>query len=160
MLGALMFATRVAMAGIPSVHPLGLFIATFTVVYRRRALMPLYIFIALEGLYGSYGLIWFAYLYVWLPLWGMFMLAGNLKLPQKIKPPLFMVLCGLHGLSFGTLCAPVEAVFFGPGLNPDWILARIIAGLPFDYVHAASNFAFGTLIIPLSELLKKLDRSY
>jgi energy-coupling factor transport system substrate-specific component len=62
----------------------------------------------------------------------------------------------LHGLSFGTLYAPANALFFRLSFNG--MLAWIIAGLPFDVIHAIGNFAAATLIIPLAALLKKLDR--
>ena len=156
MFGGLMFASRVAMAGIPGVHLLGLFIAALTLTYRTKALIPLYVFILLEGIHGSFGLFWLAYLYIWIPLWGMFMLAGKPKLPRKAQVPLFMLLCGLHGLSFGALGAPVGALMFGV---KTWagVIAWIINGLPFDITMAISNFFMGMLIIPLSDLLKKLN---
>ena len=37
-------------------------------------------------------------------------------------------------------------------------LAWIVAGLPWDLVHGIGNLAVGLLILPLSELLKKLNR--
>ncbi|MCL2755004.1 MAG: hypothetical protein FWD35_04735, partial [Oscillospiraceae bacterium] len=71
--------------------------------------------------------------------------------------PLYMVLCALHGLSFGTLYAPFQAVMWG--LTFEGMLAWIIAGLPFDVVHAVGNFAAGVLIVPLAMLLKRLEKA-
>jgi len=42
-------------------------------------------------------------------------------------------------------------------LSFNGMIAWIVAGIPFDVIHAVSNFAAATLIIPLSELLKKLN---
>lgn len=154
-LAAMMFLTRWMMQMIPNVHLLGLFIAATTICYRTRALIPLYAWIALEGVFAGFSFWWIPYLYVWLPLWGMFMLAGRTRLPAKIKTPLFMVLSALHGLSFGLLYAPAQALMFGFGFRA--MIAWIIAGIPFDLMHAASNFATGVLIVPLSLLLKRLD---
>ena len=44
----------------------------------------------------------------------------------------------------------------------DWrgMLAWIAAGFPFDLIQAAGNLAVGLLILPLSELLKKLNRRF
>jgi len=162
MFGALMFATRVAMQGLPNIHLLGLFTASLTLTYRKRALIPLYIYIFIEGVYGSYGTMWFSYLYAWLPLWGMFMLAGEPPLGnesrRRRKALLYMLLCGFHGLSFGVLCAPVNALFFGLK-SFEGAVAWVIAGLPYDFIHAISNFAMGGLIIPLSALIKKLNKN-
>jgi energy-coupling factor transport system substrate-specific component len=67
-----------------------------------------------------------------------------------------MILCALHGLSFGTLYAPAHALMFG--LSFQGMIAWIIAGLPFDLIHAAGNLAAGTMIVPLAALLKRLDK--
>ena len=155
-LGAIMFISHLAMMGIPNIGFIGLFIAAFTLTYRIKALIPLYIYIMLYGVF--YGLLtWIPYLFVWLPLWGMFMLIGKVDLPVVIRIPLYMVLCALHGLAFGTLYAPFSALLFGIPLTFKTMLAWIIAGFPFDIAHAIGNLAAGTLIVPLVALLKKLD---
>jgi energy-coupling factor transport system substrate-specific component len=100
---------------------------------------------------------WIPYLFVWLPLWGMFMLIGKFNLPLVAKVPVYMVLCALHGLSFGTLYAPFAALLFGFPFRLDVLLAWIAAGIPFDIVHALGNLAAGVLIVPLTELLKRLN---
>jgi energy-coupling factor transport system substrate-specific component len=156
LLGALMFLTKFIMQWLPNIHLLGLFIAAFTLCYRVRALIPLYVYILLDGLLSGFSMWWIPYLYIWLPLWVVFMLAGKLALPQKLKIPLYMVLCGLHGLCFGTLYAPAQALMFG--LSFKGMLAWIAAGLPFDVIHGASNFVAAALIVPLSNLLIRLDR--
>jgi len=162
MLGAAMLASQIATYGIPGVQLVMFFIATLTLTYRWRALIPIYVYVLLFlQFYGFFT--WnLPYLYIWIPLWGIFMLAGyiseKLKLPNKIRVPLYMILCGLFGLSFGALYAPFWALI--AGLNFKQTIAWIIAGLPVDISYAVCNFAAGVLIVPLSELLKKLDRSY
>ena len=155
-LGTIMFVSRITMQFIPNVHLLGLFIAAITLAYRARALIPLYVCILLDGLFAGFSFWWVPYLYIWLPLWLIFMLVGRIDMSVKIRVPLYMILCGLHGLSFGILYAPAWAL--AVGLNFKGMIAWVIAGLWFDIVHAISNFAAGALIIPLSELLIKLDR--
>jgi energy-coupling factor transport system substrate-specific component len=142
----------------PNIHLLGLFIAAITLTYRVRALIPLYVCIFADGLFAGFSPWWVPYLYIWIPLWLMFMIAGRLNLPAKVKTLLYMVLCGLHGLSFGALYAPVQAFMFG--LSFEAMITWIIAGFWFDVIHAIGNFTAGTLIIPLSALLKKLDKGY
>lgn len=156
-LGTIMFISRVIMQGIPNIHVLGLFIAAITLTYRVRALIPLYVYVMMEGLFAGFSFWWIPYLYIWLPLWGMFMLVGKINLPRKVQVPLYMVLSALHGLSFGTMYAPAQAIMFG--LNFEAMVAWIIAGLWFDTLHAIGNFAAGALIIPLSELLKRLSKN-
>lgn len=154
-LGAIMFVSHMVMIMIPNIHLIGLFIAAFTLTYRTRALIPIYVYVLVYGAIYGFSTWWIPYLYIWLPLWGMFMLIGLIKLPVKIKVPVCMILCGLHGLSFGLLYAPFQAWVFG--FSFQGMIAWIIAGIPFDIVHAISNTAAGILIIPLTELLKKLD---
>jgi energy-coupling factor transport system substrate-specific component len=154
--GGIMFLSKVAMLGIPNVHLLGLFIAAFTLTYRMRALIPLYIFILLSGIFYGFSIWWLPYLYIWLPLWIAFMIFGNLSLPRKIRVPIAMALCAIHGLSYGIMYAPFHALVLG--FNFQAMIAWIIAGIPFDIVHGVSNLASGILVIPLASLLKKLDR--
>ena len=154
-LGAIMLISHMALIWLPNLHLLGLFIAAFTLTYRARALIPIYVYVITYGALYGFSTWWVPYTYIWLPLWGIFMLAGKFQLSVKIKVPLFMILCALHGLSFGILYAPLSAWVFG--LNFQGMVAWIIAGIPFDVVHAIGNFAAGILIVPLSELLKKLN---
>jgi len=155
-LGSIMFVSHLVLMGVPNIGFIGLFIAAFTLTYRVRALIPIYIYIMLYGLYFGF-LTWIPYLFVWLPLWGMFMLIGRFNLPVKVKVPVYMILCALHGLSFGTLYAPFSVFLFGIPFDLQTILAWIVAGLPYDIAHATGNLAAGILILPLSELLKRLD---
>ena len=50
MLGALMYASKMIMEFAPNIHLLGVFTIAFTVVYRKKALYPIYIFILLLGI--------------------------------------------------------------------------------------------------------------
>ena len=85
------------------------------------------------------------------------MLASQINLPRKAKVPLYMVLCGLYGLSFGILYAPFQMFMMGWSLDMTikWVVFGIITT---DIVAAVNNFALGVLIIPLSELLKRLEK--
>lgn len=153
--GSMMFALRVVMAALPNIHPLGMLIMTFTVVYRWRALIPLYIYVTLEGIFFG-GVWWFPYLYIWTILWGITML-----LPRKMKPSVaavvYPIVCGLFGLLFGVLYAPAQALMFGFTFKQT--LAWIVTGLTFDAFHAAGNAAMGCLVLPLSAVLMKLEKS-
>ena len=58
---------------------------------------------------------------------------------------------------FGALYAPVQALMFN--FTFEQTLSWIAAGLTFDIIHMAGNFAVGLLIFPLSEVLKKLVKN-
>ena len=134
-----------------------MFVMTFTVVYRKKALIPIYIFIFMCGLYSGFSLWWIPYSYIWAVLWGATML-----LPKDIKKStaiiVYPLVCCAFGLLYGTLYAPAQALMFG--LNFKQTLAWIAAGLPYDAVHGVGNLCAGLLVYPLSQALKKLKAAY
>ena len=158
MFGAMMFATKYLMEVLPNVHLLGLFIGTLTVVYRARALIPLYLYVFLDGLVHGFATWWIAYLYIYLPLFFAFLLLPR-RLPDRARAILYPTITALHGLVFGFLYIPVWAIMFGLD-TPEKVLSFLVAGIPFDLSHVISNAIFGTLILPLSRLLFKLERKY
>ena len=74
MIGAIIYAQKVVLAALPNIHLSAVIIMALTVVYRRKALYPLYIYVLLEGLFGGFTTWWIPYLYVWTVLWGVTML--------------------------------------------------------------------------------------
>ena len=155
MLGALMYASKVIMEIAPNVHLLGVFTMAFTLVYRKKALYPIYTFVLMTGLLNGFAAWWIPYLYLWTVLWGVTMLLPK-NMPKKWAVPVYMAVCALHGLLYGVLYAPAQALLFG--LNFKGMLTWIAAGFPFDALHAAGNLAAGVLIVPLTELLRKLEK--
>lgn len=156
MLGTLMYLSKLIMEWAPNIHFAGMLTMTYTIVYRRGALIPIYLFVFLSGLFGGFGPWWVPYLYVWTVLWGVTMLLPR-SLPVRAAAPVYMLVCALHGLCFGVLYAPVQALMFGMSFKA--ALAWIAAGLPFDLFHAAGNLAAGVLIVPLSRLLTRLEQT-
>ena len=154
MLGTLLFCSKLLMEWAPNIHFVALFIIVFTRVYRAKALIPIYLFVLLTGVYGGFNVWWVPYLYIWLPIWGATML-----LPRKLPNWLFALLCvllgGIHGMAYGTLYAPAQALFFKMDFTTT--LLWIAQGLPFDLLHATGNMAACTLAFPLSLLLQKLE---
>ena len=155
MLGAMMFASKMLMEFLPNIHLLGVFTIATTVVYRQKALYPIYIYVLLNGLIAGFNVWWVPYLYIWTILWGATMLLPK-SLPQKAKPFIYMGLCGLHGFLYGILYAPAQALFFG--LSFDATIAWIVAGFPFDAIHGISNIICGVLICPIIAVLKKAEK--
>lgn len=153
MLGALMFCTKQVMAFLPNIHPLGLFVMVSTIVFRARALIPIYIYVMLDGFFSGFSLWWVPYLYLWTILWGMTMLLPQ-KLSKRAKCILYPLVCALHGFLYGILYAPAEAFLFG--LDFQQTILWILSGIPFDLLHGFGNFCMGLLVFPLSELLAKL----
>ncbi len=156
MLGTLMFVGKLVMEGLPNIHPVAMFIMVFTVVYRVRALIPIGIFVLLTGLYGGFNLWWLPYLYIWTILWGLTMLLPK-TMPKRAAVFVYPLVCGLFGLLYGVLYAPAQAVLFGYDLGQ--MLLWISTGLPYDVLHGLGNLAMGLLVLPLSEILRRLEKS-
>lgn len=156
MLGALMYASKVIMEFAPNVHLLGAFVVAFTVVYRKKALCPIYVFIFLTGLFNGFSAWWLPYLYIWAVLWGTVMLLPK-KLPKAWQPVIYMSVSALHGFLYGTLYAPAQALMFG--LNLEGTIAWIVAGLPWDMLHGVSNFVCGILIVPIITVLRLAEKN-
>ena len=156
MLGAVMFCSKIIMEVLPNIHLLGMFTMTFTIVFRKKALIPIYVYVMLNGLYAGFNMWWVPYLYIWTILWGITMILPR-RMPEKIKYVVYPVICCLYGVAFGILYAPAQAVMFG--LSLEQTIAWIVAGLPFDLLHGVGNLFTGMLIVPLSELLSRLMKS-
>ncbi|MDD6395985.1 MAG: hypothetical protein PUB37_07400 [Firmicutes bacterium] len=156
MLGALMYASKLVLEILPNVHLLGVFTVAITLVYRKKALYPIYIYVFLNGFFSGFATWWIPYLYIWTILWGAVMLLPQ-DMPKKIQPLVYMAVCAAHGFLFGTLYAPAQALLFG--LDFKGMIAWIIAGLPWDIVHGFSNFFCGILIIPIASAIRIAEKS-
>ena len=150
LLGATMYASKMLMEVLPNIHLLGVFTIAITLVFRKKALYPIYVFVFLLGIFNGFAMWWIPYLYLWTVLWGVTMLLPK-NIPSKIRPFVFMTVCALHGFLFGTLYAPAQALMYG--LNFKGMITWIIAGLPYDAIHGVSNFFCGALIVPLEKTL-------
>lgn len=154
MLGTIMFISKLIMEFLPNIHAVAMFIAVFTLVYRWRALIPIYVYVFLVGLVNGFNLWWYPYIYIWTILWALIMLIPK-GLSIKKKAVISAICCALHGIAYGTLYAPFQALAFG--LNFEGMIAWIVAGFPFDIVHMCGNIAMSVLIVPLYNVINKLE---
>lgn len=155
MLGSIQFAAKQFLELLPNVELVSTLTMVYTLVYRKWALIPVFLFIGMEGILWGFGTWWIPYLYLWPVLWGITMLLPK-ELPPKWGVPVYAGVCGLFGLAYGTLYAPFQCYAF---LHGDWnrTLTWIAVGFPWDVIHALGNLALGTLIVPLNMLLRSLD---
>ena len=110
----------------------------------------------LNGIFCGFATWWIPYLYLWAVLWGATMLLPK-RITEKIRPLVYMLLCAAHGFLFGTLYAPAQALLYG--LSFQKMIAWIISGLPWDFVHGVSNFFCGILIVPIVKILTFLEKN-
>ena len=156
MLGGVMYASKLIMEFAPNVHLLGVFTIAFTVVYRKKALYPIYTYVLLNGMFSGFATWWIPYLYLWTVLWGVVMLLPR-NMSNKMQTIVYMIVCAAHGFLFGTLYAPAQAILYG--LDFKGMIAWDVAGLPWDFVHGVSNFFCGILIMPIISVLRMAQKN-
>lgn len=136
------------MMGLPNIEPVSLLVMLFAVVFGKKAVYPIYLYVVLE--FAFYGLnLWSVnYLYIWL------ILAAAAWLLRGMTHPLgWALLSGVFGLLFGALCAPVYLVTGGPAFALSWW----ISGIPYDLLHCAGNFFLALVLFqPLRKLMTRL----
>ena len=155
MLGTLMFVSKIVMELLPNVHLLGTLTMVYTLVYRKKALIPIYVYVFVNGLFVGFDLWWRPYLYIWAILWAVTMLLPQ-NMPPRVAPCVYMGVSGLFGLLFGTLYAPYNSLVFG--LSFEKTLTWIAFGFPYDALHMVGNLAAGVLIVPMQRLLLRLEK--
>lgn len=148
MLGALTFGLKVAMSYLPNIEPVSLLVMVFAVVFGKKSLYPIYLYVMLEILIYGIGTWNVNYLYVW----GILALAAY-WMRKAVQPLYWALLAGVFGLSFGLLCAPVDFLLGDIG----FVISKWISGIPFDIAHCAGNFIIALLLFqPLRQLTEKL----
>lgn len=150
-LGTLMYTSKVLLEVLPNVHLLGLLTIVYTLVYRKKALYPIYIYVFLLALFNGFSLWVLPHFYLWTLLWGCTMCIPTHWSTTKIQI-VCTILCGCHGFLYGILYAPAQAILFQ--LSFEGMIAWIISGFPWDLIHGISNVCVSILITPLTKVLK------
>ncbi len=156
MLGAIMFMSKKLLEWAPNIHPLTMLTMVYTLAYRKKGLIPVLVYLALETFITG-GITWIVpYYYIFSLCWLCTLLLPT-RLPRFAAQICYTLLCTLFGLLFGVLYAPWQALLYG--LSFEKMLAWIAAGFSFDVTHAIGNFAASFLIFPLLHLLQKINRN-
>ena len=146
-LGALTFAAKYVMSALPNIEPVSLMVMLFAVVFGRKCLYPIYLYVMMEILFYGINLWNLNYLYIWA------ILAAAAYVLRRMEHPLgWAILSGTFGLLFGALCGIVD-VFIG-GFS--YAVAKWVSGIPFDISHCIGNFVIALLLFkPMRQLMEK-----
>lgn len=148
-LGAMTFGAKYVMSFLPNIEPVSLMVMLFAVVFGRKWIYPVYLYVAMEILFYGISLWNINYLYIWAVL---AIAAGMLR---KMESPLgWALLSGIFGLLFGALCGIVDIFIGGFG----YAVTKWISGIPFDIAHCVGNFAIA--LVMFQPLRKLLDKQY
>lgn len=149
-LGALTFAAKYVMSFLPNIEPVSLMVMLFGVVFGKKAVYPVALYVLMEILFYGLGLWNINYLYIWA------ILAAAAYCMRALRHPLaWALLSGTFGLLFGALCGIVDVFIGGFG----YAVTKWISGIPFDVMHCVGNFCIAlVMFVPLRGLLEKLYR--
>lgn len=147
-LGALTFAAKLVMSGLPNIEPVSLMVMLFAVTFGKKCVYPIGVYVAMEILAFGISTWNIYYLYIWLVL----AVAALLLRPSR-SPVVWAMLSGVFGLLFGALCGIADIFIGGVG----YAVAKWTSGLLFDVVHGCANFVIALLLfVPMRNLLEKL----
>lgn len=148
LLSALMIGSKIALVALPNVHMSAVFILLAVLLFGKRSLYSVFVYVLLEGIIYGFGVWFITYLYAW-PLLAL----AALPLRSNRSWLLWAVIAATHGLIFGLLCAiPYIFIMGVPGAITWWI-----GGLPYDCLHAASNFVLTLVLLkPLYRICSKV----
>ena len=137
-----------AMAPLPNIEPVSLFVMLFAVTFGRKCIYPICVYVAMEILVYGINLWNIYYLYVWT------VLAVAAILMRKVESPIaWALLSAVFGLLFGALCGIAD--IFAGGLA--FAVSKWAMGVPFDVTHCIGNFVIAIVLFqPLRKLLQKL----
>jgi energy-coupling factor transport system substrate-specific component len=150
MMSSIIITLQVVLRFLPNVELVSLFILLFTVIFGRKTLYIIYIFVLVEGFLYGFGFWWFTYLYIWTVL---YLIACIFK--KQPSAFYFAMISGGFGLCFGALTA--IPYFITGGISTG--IAYWVQGIPFDVVHGPSNFIITLLLFkPLYLILDKINK--
>lgn len=149
-LGAMTFGAKYIMSFLPNIEPVSLCVMLYAVVFGKKWVYPVYLYVGLEILFYGLGIWNINYLYTWAIL---AMAAYFLKNMESRLG--WSLLSATFGLAFGVLCGIVD-VFMG---GMPYAVAKWISGIPFDISHCLGNFVMALVLFqPLRTLLENQYR--
>lgn len=149
-LGALIFAAKVAMAALPNIEPVTLLLVLSTLCFGASAFISCGIYIVLEGLFYGFSTWWIPYLYAW-PL----LVLLTLLFRRRKSPFFWAIFSAVYGFLFGFMFLPVNYFVYGMANNPELVTLYILNDIPFNALHAVGNFV--TVLFLLPPLCKGLN---
>lgn len=152
MLGVLLNVLDAIFALLPNIEFITPLLIVYTYKFGIKALIPAYIYAAIEIFLYGISMWNIMYLYVWALL--VLIALPLVKIKKRVITAFVLpTFAGVYGLCFGSLCS--IPYFFAIG--PEYAVSWIISGFSFDVIHAVSNFLTTLcLYIPLTKVLDKV----
>lgn len=144
LLGALLYASQLALSFLPNIEIVTLLILIFTKNLGKEGTAACFVYVALTATTWGFGLWWVTYFFVW---GGFSLLVNCLRGLDSFL--IWAMICGFFGLIFGAVFA-VPYIF----ISPAYALNYWLAGIPWDIAHCISN------VIIVLLLGKPVDRAF
>ncbi|HZJ87333.1 MAG TPA: hypothetical protein VFC75_03825 [Erysipelothrix sp.] len=147
---ATLLALQVALSSLPNVEIVSfLFVIYGLTLGLTTNLMIAFVFSIIEMLTWGFGDWVIGYLWIW-PLWTV--MIALLKPVVKENTYIWSLINGLWGFLFGMLFAINHGLFYGFNFS----IAYWIKGIPFDIIHALSNYIVMLVLFkPILRLFKE-----
>lgn len=150
LLGALLYASQLALSFLPNVEIVTLLILIFTKNLGKEGTAACFVYVALTATTWGFGLWWVTYFFVW---GGFSLLVNCLRGLDSFL--LWAIICGFFGLIFGAVFA-IPYIFFSPA----YALSYWLAGIPWDITHCISNVIIVLLLgKPVDRAFKKIIKA-
>lgn len=148
MMVATLEAGKMALSAAPNVEIVTLLVILYTLVFGKKTLYAVAVFVLLECAVWGIGLWTVMYLYLW-PL-----LSLTVYMMRKIDSRWFWsIFSAAFGVMYGGLCSIVYLFLGGPSTAFAWW----IAGIPWDLFHGGANFVLmAVLYTPLRQVLRRI----
>ncbi|NLC34322.1 MAG: hypothetical protein GX760_03550 [Erysipelothrix sp.] len=148
-LSALLIVSKELLSAIPNVELVSLLIIVYTYTVGLKTTLSITVIFTLVQAFIYPPHLWIiTYLIIW-PL-----LAFISSLLQKVQVSTVMIAltAGLFGLAFGAIDSVTNIILYGPTMFlPMWI-----RGLPWDIIHAISNYL--TVLLLFNPIVRNLEK--
>lgn len=148
-LTVILYVGQIAMSYIPNIEIVSFLVILYTIFYKKKVFIIIYLFALLEGLFYGFGIWWIMYLYVWTILAAVVML-----LRKNQSMIIWAMVSAAFGLCFGALCSIPYFITGGWAAG----FGYWVSGIPFDLLHCAGNAVIMVVLYkPIYAVLKRMS---
>lgn len=153
-LGAILAVSQIALSFLPNIEVVSLLIIIFGLVYGKKSIYSVAVFVVIQGLFYGFGTWWLGYAIIWPILIVLTLLLKKWLAENYLALSIFS---GAYGFFFGMLFS-VPYIFIS-----GWKFAFLywLRGIPYDLVHMLGNYFIMLLLGKvIYNLLIRLNKQY
>lgn len=153
-LGSILFISQISLSFLPNIEIVSLLVILYTLVYGKKSMFSIGIFILEEGIFYGFGTWWMGYVLIWPTL---VLLTLILKRWINGKFLALSIFSAVFGLLFGVLYAMPYAIMG----DFSFAFTYWLRGIPFDLVHMLGNY-FVMIILgeTVYNIIVKMNKAY